>query len=59
MNIDQLPGLYYVVSWKVYSKDKNTWKPLLVVSQLQKLFRIFYMEYSNKLTIAFLFIDTI
>ena len=26
-----LPGFYYLVSWKSYPKDKNTWEPALVV----------------------------
>ena len=23
----QLPGLYYLVAWKGYSKKENTWEP--------------------------------
>ena len=33
----QLPGLYYMISWKGYSEEKNTWKPVLTVEQLPKL----------------------
>ena len=27
----QLPGLYYLVSWKKYLKKENTWKPLSTI----------------------------
>ena len=27
----QLPGLYYLIVWKGYPKEENTWEPLSVV----------------------------
>ena len=27
----QLPGLYYLVSWKSYPEEENTWKPALAI----------------------------
>ena len=29
--IRQLPGLYYLVSWKGYPEKKNTWEPILAI----------------------------
>ncbi len=29
-----LPSLHYLVSWKTYPKEENTWKPALAVQQL-------------------------
>ena len=28
---DYLPGLYYLVTWKKYLKEENTWKPTLAI----------------------------
>ena len=43
-----LPGLYYLISWKGYPKDKNTWKPALAVQQLRKLVSNFYKDHPDK-----------
>ena len=32
--VGQLSGLYYLVSWKSYPKEKNTWKPVLAIQHL-------------------------
>ena len=29
--IAQLPELYYLVLWKGYPEEENTWKPILVI----------------------------
>ena len=29
--LGHLPGLYYLVFWKRYSKEENTWEPVLAV----------------------------
>ena len=45
-----LLGLYHLVSWKSYSKDKSTWEPASIVQHLQKLVSIFYKNHSDKPT---------
>ena len=30
----QLPGLYYLVLWKSYPEEKNTWELILVIQYL-------------------------
>ena len=44
-----MPGLYYLILWKSYCKEENTWKPLLIVIYLQKLISIFHKEYLENL----------
>ena len=29
--IRQLPGLYYLVSWKSYPEEENTWEPASLI----------------------------
>ena len=55
----QLPGLYYLISWKGYPKEKNTWKPLLAVQYLKKLICCFHKEHPEKLTATSLPIDSV
>lgn len=45
-----LPGLYYLIVWKSYPKEENTWKPLFAVHQLKKLISSFYKNYLEKPT---------
>ena len=45
-----LPGLYYLVAWKGYSKEKNTWKPLSAVQHLKKLINSFHKDHPEKPT---------
>ena len=47
--IDQLQKLYYLVSWKSYREEKNTWEPVLVVIYLCKMINTFYKNYLDKL----------
>ncbi len=48
----QLPGLYYLVSWKDYSKEENTWEPTLAVLHLRKLISTFHHDYLEKPTVT-------
>ena len=49
----KLLGLYYLVAWKGYPKEKNTWKPLSAVQHLKKLICCFHKEHPEKLTATF------
>ncbi len=54
---DQMPGLYYLVLWKGYPKEENTWEPLLAVIHLWKLINTFHKEYPEKPTAIFPSLD--
>ena len=54
-----LPGLYYLVSWESYLKDKNPWEPTSVVQHLRKLVSIFHIDHTNKPIIISLLIDMV
>ena len=43
-------GLYYLVAWKRYSKEKNTWKQLFAIQYLKKLINSFYKKHLEKPT---------
>ena len=45
-----LPGLYYLVFWKGYPKEENTWKPYSAVQHLRKLINSFYKDDPDKPT---------
>ena len=46
----QLPGLYYLIAWKGYPEEENTWKPWLTVQHLTKLVSCFNKDHLEKLT---------
>ena len=45
-----LPGLYYLVAWKGYSKKENTWEPVSAVQHLKKLISSFHKDHPKKPT---------
>ena len=53
-----LPGLYYLVFWKRYLEEENTWEPASVVQHLRKLISSFHKDYPDKLTATSPIIDT-
>ena len=53
-----LPGLYYLVSWKGYPKEENTWEPASAVQHLGKLISSFHKDHPEKPTATFEAINT-
>ena len=45
-----LSDLYYLVAWKGYLKEKNTWEPLSAVQYLKKLISSFHKDHLEKAT---------
>ncbi len=46
----QLPSLYYLVLWKDYLEEENTWEPTSAVLHLCKLISTFHHDYPEKPT---------
>ena len=53
-----LPGQYYLVAWKIYPEEENTWEPSSAVQHLKKLVNFFYKKHSKKPTATFLPIES-
>ena len=53
-----LPGLYYLVPWKGYPKEENTWEPTSTVQHLRKLISLFHKDHPDKPTATSPAIDT-
>ena len=53
-----LLGLYYLVSWKGYPEEENTWEPASAVQHLRKLISSFHKDHPDKPTATFLAINT-
>ena len=46
----QLPGLYYLIAWKGYPEEKNTWESSSAVQHPKKLINSFHKDHPEKLT---------
>ena len=53
-----LPGLYYLVSWKDYPKEENTWKPFSAVMHLRKIVSTFQRDHLEKPTVTLVSLDS-
>lgn len=52
-----LPGIYYLVLWKEYLKEKNTWELALDIQYFWRFVITFHKKHFEKLTAIFLLID--
>ena len=48
-----LPGLYYLVAWKGYPEEENTWEPVSAVQHFKKLISSFHKNHLEKPTATF------
>ncbi len=53
-----LPGLYYLVSWKGYPEEENSWESILAMLYLCKLISTFYHDHPEKPTATSPLIDS-
>ena len=56
--LGHLSGVYYLIAWKGYSKEKNIWEPLSAVQYLKKLINFFHKDLLEKPIATFPPIDS-
>ena len=54
----QLPGLYYLVSWKGYPEEENTWEPASAIQHLRRLVTAYHKDNPEKPTATSVPVDT-
>ena len=54
----QLPGLYYLVLWKSYPEEENTWEPALTIQHFRRLVTAYHKDNPKKPTATFLPVNT-
>lgn len=55
---DYLSRQYYLVSWKSYLKEVNTWKPASAIQHVWKLLNKFHQKNPDKSTVTFPPVDS-
>lgn len=45
---NQMPSLYYLILWKNYFEEENTWEPLVAVKHLWRLISTFHKKLPEK-----------
>ena len=53
-----LPGLYYLVAWKGYPEEENTWEPSSAVMHLRKIVSTFHKGHPEKPTVTLVPLDS-
>ena len=51
-------GLYYLVAWKGYPEEENTWEPSSAVMQLRKIVSTFHKDHPEKSTAISVSLDS-
>ena len=54
----QLPGLYYLISWKDFPEEENTWELASAIQHLRRLVNTFHKENPDKPTATSTPVDT-
>ena len=54
----QLPGLYYLISWKDFPEEENTWEPASAIQHLRRLVSTFHKKNPDKPTATSTPVDT-
>ena len=52
LELGQLLGLYYLIAWKRYPKEENTWEPSSAIQHLKKLINSIYKDHQKKPTVT-------
>lgn len=52
-------SLYYMILWKNYPKEENTWKSTLAMLHFYKIINTFYHDYPEKAIITFMPINSV
>ena len=54
-----LPKLYYLVAWKGYPEEENTWEPSLADMHLWKMVNTFHKDHPEKSTATSALLDSV